>query len=133
MGGDLDGTKENIIKYITDNYLQKNVILWPENTNIPQIMKRSNVFIMPSIQEGFGIVLIEAQASGLKCYVSDSVPKTTNVGGCEYIGLDMGEKFWAKKILSDFYEGKTEHLKYDISEFTLEKYYERILEVYEGR
>ena len=38
-----------------------------------------DMFLFPSNYEGLGIVLIEAQISGLKCLVSDMVPKETKL------------------------------------------------------
>lgn len=132
VGFDLDGTKRTITEYISENNLQQNVVIWDSDANIPEIMKRSNAFIMPSLHEGFGIVLIEAQASGVNCYVSDNIPKSTDVGGCKFIGLGKGPDFWAKIILNDYYAGNTEHSKYDISDFSLENYCQKISNIYEG-
>lgn len=38
-------------------------------------------FVFPSYTEGFGLALLEAQASNLKCFASDSIPAATNVTG----------------------------------------------------
>ncbi len=47
--------------------------------DIPELLKAMDVFILPSRFEGFGIVLVEAQASGLPCVVSDQVPKQVHL------------------------------------------------------
>lgn len=55
-----------------------------------------DIFILPSHFEGLGLVLIEAQASGLPCFASDTVPKEADVTGLvEYIELCTED--WVKK------------------------------------
>ncbi len=39
--------------------------------DIPQILKASNIFVMPSRSEGMGAALIEAMASGLPCVAAE--------------------------------------------------------------
>ena len=39
----------------------------------------ANCFLLPSIHEGFPLVLIEAQANGLKCFASDSLTREVNI------------------------------------------------------
>jgi glycosyltransferase EpsF len=48
--------------------------------DVPRLMKAFDVFLFPSIFEGFGIVMIEAQSSGIPCVASDGVPKSTDMG-----------------------------------------------------
>ena len=56
--------------------------------------------VMPSLFEGFPFVLVEAQASGLPCVVSDRVSDKADLTGLvEYVGLDCGPEIWAKRIL----------------------------------
>src|SRR5690606_13042427 len=48
-----------------------------------------DLFALPSLFEGFPMTLIEAQASGLKCVVSDKITKDTNLtDDVEYYPLD---------------------------------------------
>ncbi|MCR4633456.1 MAG: glycosyltransferase [Erysipelotrichaceae bacterium] len=48
--------------------------LYVSRSDIPELLRAMDVFILPSRFEGFGIVLVEAQAAGLPCVVSDQVP-----------------------------------------------------------
>jgi glycosyltransferase involved in cell wall biosynthesis len=41
-------------------------------TNVPELMSRSHVLVLPSIEEGFGLVCTEAMASGCVPLVSDA-------------------------------------------------------------
>lgn len=49
-------------------------------SDIPRLMKGAmDVFLFPSLGEGLGLVLIEAQAAGIPCVFSDVVPWEANV------------------------------------------------------
>lgn len=54
--------------------LQNRYLILSHRSDIPELMKAMDVFVFPSKFEGLGIVLVEAQVSGLKCVVSDAVP-----------------------------------------------------------
>ena len=68
-------------------------------TKVSAYMSAMDIFLLPSIYEGLGIVNIEAQASGLYVLASDRVPKDADMGELftrlplEDIGL------WKKKVL----------------------------------
>jgi glycosyltransferase EpsF len=69
-------------------------------TDIPRLMKAFDVFLFPSLFEGFGIVTLEAQSTGTPCVISDTVPKSTDMGLnlVSYLSLDEDVTIWAEKI-----------------------------------
>lgn len=58
-----------------------------------------DIFIFPSLREGFGLVAIEAQSSSLPVLASDTVPKETEQTNIiQYLSLNESEKKWSEKI-----------------------------------
>ena len=48
-------------------------------TDVNKYLCAMDAFVFPSTWEGLGIVAIEAQASGLECYLSRELPKGVEV------------------------------------------------------
>ncbi len=78
--------------------LEDTVILTGVRTDIPQVLACCDCFLMPSLFEGLPFSLVEAQAAGLKCVVSDVVTKTADIGLVNYFSLDKSAKEWAEEI-----------------------------------
>ena len=97
--------------------------------DIPELINAMDVFVFTSLWEGFGISIIEAQASGLPCVISDRVPGdcmiTKNLISVMSLKETPGE--WAKHILSRKYEhsGEVAAAGFDIAETAkwLEEFY----------
>lgn len=86
--------------------LENNVLFLGIRENINEMMMGFDAFIFPSLFEGLGIVLIEAQATGLKCFVSNTIPKEADMqlGLIEYLDIKNVEE-WSSKI-SEFNDKK---------------------------
>lgn len=68
--------------------------------DVPNLLSLFDLFILPSKFEGLPVSLVEAQASGLKCLVSDTVTTEVNVtGNIKYVSLKSGQDKWAKEII----------------------------------
>lgn len=68
------GELENKIKEKINNYgLTECVVLTGTTKQVEQYMSAMDIMIFPSLFEGFSIVLIEAQANGLRCLISDTI------------------------------------------------------------
>jgi glycosyltransferase involved in cell wall biosynthesis len=67
-------------------------------TDVPRIMRGAmDLFLFPSLKEGFGFSLLEAQAAGLHCLVSDTVPRDAACmpDSSEFLSLSAGSIHWA--------------------------------------
>lgn len=93
--------RENIEKKIKEYGLEENIIITGMVSDPEKYMKDMDIFILPSIYEGFGLVLLEAQASGLPCLVSENIQKETDLelGLVSKCNLDAGTEIWSKKII----------------------------------
>ena len=137
--------KLNLVGFNTGNYwcgmealaeqldVKENVNILASHTDTARYLENAAAFIFPSYKEGFGIVLIEAQAMGVKCYVSDTVPKATNMGGCVYLSLEDGPKAWANKIIADYEANQGCHQFYDCSAFSSNQIIKIIDGLYSGK
>ncbi len=128
-----DQYKEALISEAKRLNCLEDVRFCPSDADIPTLLGQSDVFLFPSVLEGFGIALVEAQAVGLKCYASKSVPVDVNCGGVIYLSLEDGPEAWAKQIIQDIQEGKANHQKYDCERFQTKEIVGRYKEIYQGK
>lgn len=93
--------------------LQEKVLFLGSRADVSQVLQALDVFVFPSLYEGFGIAALEAQAAGLPCILSDRVPRecklTENV---EFLSLDLSPREWAERIIR--YKGKPKENQFDV-------------------
>ncbi len=98
-----DGAKKNIIqKKVHDLKLDDSVLFLGIRNDTPKILSTFDVFVFPSLTEGISLALIEAQVCGIKCVVSDKVPKFNEISNnlLKFLSLtDMSPSEWAEEIL----------------------------------
>jgi glycosyltransferase involved in cell wall biosynthesis len=90
-------------KQCADLGITSRVIFAGISSYIPELMcSAMDVFVMPSIYEGLPLVLLEAQAAGLPCVVSDVVSRETQVvdGAVQFLPLAAGPDVWGNAVLS---------------------------------
>lgn len=85
---------------IKDLNLDKQVILLKNTKEINSYYQAMDAFVFPSLREGFGMVVVEAQCAGLPCFISDGVPTETMICNTTQIPLAKSAKEWAKIILA---------------------------------
>lgn len=98
-----DGPMADAIKTKTNALgLQDAVIFTGVRTDVARLMQAMDVFIFPSVYEGFGVAVIEAQASGLPCVVSTHVPLEVKVlDNVTFLSLQESPEKWASIALNE--------------------------------
>ncbi|MEI3598483.1 MULTISPECIES: glycosyltransferase [unclassified Oceanobacillus] len=126
-----DDYKQLLQKRVNSLGLNSEVDFLPPDSDIPSILEDADLFIFPSLREGFGIALLEAQAMEVPCLVSDSVPKVVDVGLSEFLPLSKGKEVWAEKAVN-IIEGnhKLKLNKKKLNKFSLRGYLNQIKEIY---
>lgn len=96
--GELRPQIENKIHEIN---LQDSVILTGVQSNVCDFLQAMDIFVMPSLYEGLPVSMVEAQAAGLPCVVSNRVPQETNISGLvDFVSLETSFEQWALTILN---------------------------------
>ncbi len=132
---------EDLEKFSNHLKCREGVIFQEATSSVNEIYSAMDLFTFPSVYEGFGIVMLEAQISGLPCIASTAVPKS--------VAFDNSVKFlpveeesislWCNGITSTnqrteeqrthYYKEHFEGIsKFDISKnvLELEAYYKRL-------
>lgn len=70
-------------------------------SDVADLMQAMDVFVFPSLYEGLPVTMVEAQAAGLPCIISDKVPPECILteGLVDIMLLSASPEAWAAKIL----------------------------------
>lgn len=92
------GLREEIEEQIKELHLEEQVILTGIRSDVPKLLQMTDVFLFPSVYEGLPLSVIEAQAAGLPCLISDRITKEVVVTG-QMTALSLGEskERWAER------------------------------------
>lgn len=93
-----DQVKEKVVKL----GLQDKVIFAGLRSDVADLMQAMDVFVFPSNYEGLPVTLVEAQAAGLPCLISDKVPiecKVTDL--VRQLPLSDSAATWANQAVND--------------------------------
>lgn len=79
--------------------LSDHVKLLGSRSDTAKLYQGMDVFFLPSVFEGLGIVGIEAQAMGLPCVVSDAVPQEVAYTDLvDFVSLDEPPQVWSEHL-----------------------------------
>lgn len=125
--GDMRAEIEEEIQHLQ---LESAIRLLGTRTDIPELLHQASTFLFPSLFEGLPISLIEAQAAGLTCIVSDTITRDIDTGLCEFMSIKLPPKQWAEKII----ELNNNCRKVDnkkLQQFSIESMVKRLEQIYE--
>lgn len=94
-----DGYLETELRDIVKRYeIEEKVIFTGAVNNVEDYMQAMDIFAFPTLFEGLGIVVVEAQAVGLKCICSTGVPQEAKLtDNVEFLELEKNR--WVEGML----------------------------------
>lgn len=98
-----NGELQNAVQQnIQEKQLVNRVTILSHRSDIPDLMHAMDVMVFPSFYEGLSVTLVEAQAAGLKCVVSDAVNRANFLSEKTIpMSLKASPAQWAETALDD--------------------------------
>ena len=124
--------EEEIHNYVTKLGISDNVIFAGVRSDVEKLYNAFDCFVLPSLYEGLGMALIEAQASGLNCLTSNFVPNEVDIGGkIKFLNLVRDE--WVKELLTlSFVCNRKKVKNIECEQYDIKKEARKLLGIYKS-
>ena len=119
-----DGDTTMLQRRAAELEIEHSVVFLEATNQVAQLLSAMDVFVFPSIFEGFGIVAIEAQCAGLPTICSSQVPSDVDITPlCQHLMLNDDISVWVSAITKalndsvdsrDTYADRVKRAGYDI-------------------
>ena len=122
------GERFDEVKAYAKQYGRQTILFLGSRKDVPSIMKASDVFVLSSKWEGFGLVVVEAAAAGLPVITSDVEGMNDvvrNIGG--QVFEPYNEVQLAEKIVNAVSAGDTNN---NLANYTIQKTVQKYVENY---
>ncbi len=94
-------TKIEIEEKVASLGIEDKCIFTGVRTDVSDLLQAMDVFLLPSLFEGLPVTIIEAQAAGLPCFISENVPNECMITDLvEQIPLSKNAEYWAERIIA---------------------------------
>lgn len=125
-------TKNEVETSLKNKNLQEYCKFLGSTNKVNYFLNVADVLILPSIKEGLPVSVVEAQANGIQCLVSDTVTREVNTGNVQFIRLEENE--WINKICECRSISNTERMKkcmnFEKSCFNIKNEVKRLEKIY---
>ena len=122
--------RKHIENQIATYNIQKRVILVGNVSNVNDYLQASDCFVFPSKWEGLPMTVIEAQASGLPCLVSNRITNEVAVTSLvEMLSID-DVSIWTKRIIFNGFEKKDSKSEIIEAGYSINDVCEKLIDAY---
>lgn len=91
--------RRSVEQHVSEQGLEDHVIFAGTTDAVAEHLSACDLLCMPSLYEGLPLTLIEAQANGLCCVISENITREADkTGNVRFLSLDSGAAFWAESI-----------------------------------
>lgn len=85
--------------------ISDSVIFTGIRDDVPELLCAMDCFVMPSYYEGLPVTLVEAQAAGVRTFVSDTITHEVDLTDLiSYVSLELQDKEWAMRLNGNVHE-----------------------------
>lgn len=131
IGTGSEEEKEHLIRLALENHMTEYVHIIGAVLNVNEHLSAFDVFAFPSLREGTPLALIEAQANGLPCLISDTIPQDAVITELVTRLSLSDKKLWICSIANAF---RVDSYKYNIelskTDFNARNAYDNLFELY---
>lgn len=98
---------EAIKGYINDNDMSDIVYLLGKRSDVPYLYSMADCLLFPSLWEGLPVSLVEAQASGIPCFISDTISNDVSISDLvRRLPINQGAQCWVDAVVNANLERK---------------------------
>lgn len=90
--------REKIIAQTKELKIDDKISFLGVRNDVHRLLQGIDTFFFPSIFEGLGVALVEAQVAGAQCLASDVIPEEANITDYQYLSLKASPADWAQKL-----------------------------------
>ncbi len=102
IGGNDDNRMQDLKLYVNQKKLEKYVHFLGVRSDVHNIVKLCDVFVLTSFSESFSLALVEAQSTGIRCVGSTGIPEEVFCNkNCIRVSLDSSNSEWIKAIVDE--------------------------------
>ena len=104
--------QERIKQEVNRKGLTEDVIFTGARSDVNDLMQAMDIFVLPSLYEGLPLTMVEAQAAGLPCVISDKFPDECIVTNSlvTYCKLEEDPSKWASTIMKQTKLSRINHI-----------------------
>lgn len=104
--------KKALIEQSIKMDIEEKVVFCGQRNDISEVLQSMDVFVFPSLYEGLPVSVVEAQASGLPCILSNNITSEIKITSLtKFMSLDLSAEEWADAVID-----KKVHSRLDVSE-----------------
>ena len=93
--------EDEIHHYVNERGLSDRVIFTGSVANVEDFYSAMDVFVLPSLYEGFPVVSVEAQAADLPILISDNVDPSCDItNNVNFIPVNLRFTIWVNEIIN---------------------------------
>ena len=91
--------RDEVLSELHSRNLEEQIVLTGRISNVNEYLCAMDIMLLPSFFEGLPNVVLEWQASGLKCLVSNQITEECSVTDMvEFLPINNGTKMWVESI-----------------------------------